>query len=772
MPSTKKDRTLYRLLCADHRFTPPDVINDHCWEVRSPGEQQLALSVTTTYGLRASQMQIFPSFMLNDQTVLDPGQFFSQPVVLFSSTNFITLSFSPFQGIDVIYNIWVPNSQMLVGEMVCHNRTTKTCTLGVNWQVNLTPLREGSPMKHVQRGLTTVLQGECANIFPVFYLPGDVTPSASSTPGLSGKYLLMPSAEKQITWALASLSSVEASFYQARQYSSKPLDIEKLKVEMADKREMMIFSSDDGLTAQVLQFSQVRALQLVMPPQGIFRHPTFVTKRGTDNGYYPHPDQIGIYPEWSGQTLTDIWMMMQTLLPGQAHLIKGFISNSLTRQSENGRVDHQLGAGGTQTGHSALPMLAQLVAELHPHLNDLPWLEEIYPRLLSFLRSWLDLETEATPRVKGLTHPVQIGLNATNDQQSLCASELWIKLQTNSNFFVLTLLIREITDLILISRWLEKEDEIKWLESLREQLIFQTLQLWDNKAGYFYDPAQTKNTPWIRVYKRNGGYKPGRNLPFPSQVYLRVTGEGQLTSGFSCAIKGHQGDHPLEITLHQTDMLALGSTRLYVSEQSLTAIDTIEIKDLPAGMSIEIGQPSNDQADISQLMSLYAGVLTSRQADLLLRKVRARDFFGEKDVTLLPSGKNNSAPKAPPCLVGMIIDGLLRYKKVWLAEQVFNQHFLDPWIGKLRGSKTSIQPTRWTVEDLIPARLFLKIRGVVSFTQREVILSHFIKLKRDALTVQYNKIELRLKPYLTEIHTQTGEVIYLNRAGPNRILLE
>jgi len=120
----------------------------------------------------------------------------------------------------------------------------------------------------------------------------------------------------------------------------------------------------------------------------------------------------------------------------------------------------------------------------------------------------------------------------------------------------------------------------------------------------------------------------------------------------------------------------------------------------------------------------------------------------------------------------MIIDGLLRYKKVWLAEQVFNQHFLDPWIGKLRGSKTSIQPTRWTVEDLIPARLFLKIRGVVSFTQREVILSHFIKLKRDALTVQYNKIELRLKPYLTEIHTQTGEVIYLNRAGPNRILLE
>jgi len=53
-----------------------------------------------------------------------------------------------------------------------------------------------------------------------------------------------------------------------------------------------------------------------------------------------------------------------------------------------------------------------------------------------------------------------------------------------------------------------------------------------------------------------------------------------------------------------------------------------------------------------------------------------------------------------------------------------------------------------------------------------VILSHFIKRKQDTVTVQYNKIELRLKPYITEIHTQTGEVIYLNRAGPNRVILE
>lgn len=772
MLSTKKDTTFCRLLCADIRFTPPDVINDHCWEVCSPGDQQPALSVATTYGLRASQMQIFPSFALNDQTVWDPSQFFSQPVVLFSSTNFITLNFSPFQGIDVFYDLWVPNSQMLVGEIVCHNRTTETYTLGVDWQVNLTPLREGSPMKHIQSGLTTVLQGECANIFPVFYLPGDVTPSTSPTPGLSGKYLLMPSSKKQITWALASLSSAEASFQQARQYSSKALDIEKLKVEMADKREMMIFSSDNTLTAQVLQLSQVRALQLVMPPQGIFRHPTFVTTRGADNGYYPHPDRMGIYTEWTGQTLTDIWLMMQTLLPGHGHIIKGFINNSLTRQSENGGADHQLGVGGNQTGHSALPILAQLVAELHPHLLDLPWLEEIYPRMISLLRSWLDLERGAEPRVKGLTHPVQIGLNVTNDQQSLSASDLWIGLQTNSNFFVLTLLIRESTDLILISRWLEKHDEIKWLESLREQLISQTLQLWDDKAGIFHNPAHTGKTSWNRVYKRNGGYQPGQKLLFPSQVYLRVTGEGRLTSGFSCAIKGHNADSPLEVTLHQSDMLTFGSTRVYVSERSFTAIDTIEIKGLPAGMSVEIGQPSTDQADVSQLLGLYAGVLTPRQADLLLRKVRVRDYFGEKGVSLLPDGKNNSPLKAPAYLVGMIVDGLLRYNKVWQAEQVFNQHFLDQWRGKNRGSKFPVKTTQSNVEDLVPARLFLKIRGVVSFTNREVILSHFIKQKRDALTVQYNKIELRLKPYLTEIHTQTGEVIYLNRAGPNRILLE
>ena len=776
MPSTKKNTFIGLLLWADIRFTPPYVWNDHCWEVCSSSGQPPSMSGATTYGLRASQMQVFPSFSLVDQVVRDPAQFFSQPEIQYYSTNFIALSFSPFQGIDVIYNIWVPNSQILMGEILFHNRTSETHTLGVEWQVNLAPLQEGSPMKHVQSGLTTVLQGECGGIFPVFYLPGDVIPSTSSTPGLAGKYLLMPFSGKQITWALASLSSPEASFQQARQYSSKTLDVEKLRIEMADKREMMIFSSDDKVIAQAMQLSRIRALQLVMPPQGNFPHPTFITARGVDKGYHSQADQIGINPEWSGQTLADIWLIMQTLLPGQANEIKGFIENSLSRQSENGRVDHRLSAGGAQTGHNALPMLARLVAELHPHLNDVPWLEDIYPRLMSSLRSWLDFEPGGQPRVKGLTHPAQIGVSLCDEKDSQFASNLWIGFHTNSNFFILTLLIREITYLLQISRWLQRHEEIEWLDSTRKKLLSKAMQLWDGKRGVFHKPVssegQIRAGTVIHVYKRNGSYKPKQKLPFAEKLYMRVTGEIRLTSGFSCAIKGLNGDVPLEITVRQPDTLAIGSSRVFVSEQEFTFIESVEIKGLPTGLSIEIGQPSDEQPGIIQLLSLYAGLLTPREADLMLRNIRVRDYFGEEGVTMLPAKENNQALFVPSNMLGMIIEGLLDYAKVRLAEQVFDHHFFTQRTNKRELSQRLMNTAQWSVEDLVPARLFLKIRGVVMFTNREVILSHFIKQKKDSVTVQYNKIELRLNPYLTEIHTQTGEVIYLNRAGPNKILLE
>ena len=235
MPQTPISNAFCQILSADIRVSLPDVMNDQNWELCPTGTQPRALSLLTTYGFRASRMHVFPAFSLEDRVITDPSEFSSFPEIVFSSTNFTVLKFSPFQDIDVFYRLWVPTSQIIVGELTCLNNAGPTKTLGVDWLTHLIPVTGGSPMKQMQMGLSNVLQGECADLFPVFYLAGGAYASSAAIPGLAAKLLLMPASEKRLTWALASHTSIDASFQQARQFSSKSLEVEQLKIEMTDK---------------------------------------------------------------------------------------------------------------------------------------------------------------------------------------------------------------------------------------------------------------------------------------------------------------------------------------------------------------------------------------------------------------------------------------------------------------------------------------------------------------------------------------------------------
>jgi hypothetical protein len=771
MPRGQKQLTIDRPICADIRFSLPDVLNDHCWEVGVTP----ALSLFTTYGLRASRMLVLPSFTLDDQTLQDPAHFFIQPVVTFSSTNFITLAFSPFHGIDVLYNLWVPTSQIIAGEIVCSNQTQGTKSLRVDWQVQLSPLKGGSPMKHAQLGMSTVLQGECADLCPVFYLPGDVSPSRSAIPGLATRYLLMPSGSKQSTWVLASLSTSDASFQMARQYSSKSLDAEKLRVEMTDKLDQVHISSAKTPTSEILRLSSVRAQQLLMPSTANFKFPTIVNARGPDTGHYQRLDLLEINPEWSGQTLPQIWMLAQSLLPGSPELVRGFITNMLTRRPTRGGIDHRVGMNGALTGHAAMPLMAQLVVDLHPFLNDLPWLAEIYPDLLASLKNWIIEEPDGSLRVKGLSHPIQLAAQIS-EGDAAAASELWMKLKSDNNLLVLSLLIREVSDLIQVSRWLKNTVEIAGLIKLKEQLVTLLLSYRDEQTGLFHHPESTSDHPAtgtiVHAYKRNGLYTPRRRLPTHGKIYLRITGEQHLPADFFCTLTTGTAAQAATLQVRPSDLTAIGYARVFVTDQACDYLESIEIRNLPQGLTVEVGQPGYARADLLQLLGLYAGVLTPSQADQLLRHLPVRDFYTGNGVSLLPAKPGEPGLLVPAYLLGLIVEGLLRYEKVHLADQVFKQRFINKYAANEDIPAATLKIASLTLDELVPARLFLKIHGVVRFTNREVILSHFIKRKQDAVTVQYNKIELRLKPFLTEIHTQSGEVIYLNRAGPNRVILD
>ena len=110
-------------IAADARFTIPDYINDHIWDLDLSGGDPSAVALRTTFGLRARLMRIFPRFTENGKAINDPAEFAIPPHVRAFYPNFLSITFSPYPGVDVTADYWVVSSQVASGRFTVTNHS-------------------------------------------------------------------------------------------------------------------------------------------------------------------------------------------------------------------------------------------------------------------------------------------------------------------------------------------------------------------------------------------------------------------------------------------------------------------------------------------------------------------------------------------------------------------------------------------------------------------------------------------------------------------------
>jgi len=755
----------------DTRFGRPAILDDHCWAFGTDLGDPKALSLLTTYGLRASRMYIFPQFSMEDLLVQDPAKFYSPPIVSFSSACLVNITFSPFPSLDVEYRAWVPDSHVLVGQVNCVNSGQNMLTVEVDWRVHLQPLQGGSPMKHAQAGMNSILQGECANLHPVFYLTGGALPSLTDFPGLGNKILLMPGTNHQGTWAVASLATAEASTQQARQFSSSMLELEQLKIEMADKSLKVQCSSAQAALNETLQRSQDRAFQLLMPALQKHSHNTYVADRSPDLGNHASENILEVQPEWSGQTLPEIYLLSQNLLPGRPEVVKGLLLNFLSIQQQDGRIDLRASANHSFTGHSSLPILATLVSDLQQYLHDKSWLTGIYPQLLAFIKNWLRLDGTGNLLLSALTHPLQLGFEDISPDTNPALVELWVRLSQPQNILLVSFLFREVSELLHIAHLINIYDDLEWLETVRERLKDEAASLIKDTTGKI-QPSAYKPAGLILTSFRNDGLpRLKHNLPHPGRIYLRLDHHGILPAELCCSISGFTAGTYFEKIIKACDFQPVGSSYCYVSPEEFAFIESISIRKMPEGAYGEIGLVDLAGGCILDQMACYAGMLTPKDANKIASRARVKSFLAEGGISVFPASETAPNLMLPAYLAAMIVDGLVRYGKFELAEQLFRHHFLRT-LDKVTPDLSGLSRcATMRIHDLVPTRLFLKLHGLMKLSNREIIIAHYDR-NQSPVTVQYNKLELLIRHNLTEVRMQSGEVVYLNQPGTNRILLE
>lgn len=495
-------------LSSDFRLGGADYLNDHIWELELGSGEPPALSLRTTFGVRARSMRVFPRFGEGRRLVGNPGDFSAPPRLKHFHPNFLALEFSPLENLDVTAEFWAAHSQAVAGRYTLTNRTPAARKIRLDLCAVLVPL-DGQAFSAAQSQMVHVLTGVTGGLAPVLYMTGGPAPVAGPYPALTVDLDIAPGATRQITWVLAALTTSGPSFELARRVAARPWDAERARLEMTNEADLLDIQTGDLDWDAAFAFTQKTAFSLFLPASEHLPNPSFVLTRGPDNGCTRKGDGSDFPLGWAGQSPLEAYYLA-SLLPGGPRLGRGLLKNFLVAQTKDGGIDLRPGLAGQRGKMLAAPLLASLAWELYQSTKDEAFLSESFPKLLAFFWSWFspahDRDQDGLPE---WDHLLQTGFE---DNPLFDTWHPWsqgVEVSTVDNPGLYAMLAREAGCLILMAEKLGRTTEVETVRHQAELLEKAVEAGWDESAAlYRYRDLTTRLSRSGKVVAKGKGNKP------------------------------------------------------------------------------------------------------------------------------------------------------------------------------------------------------------------------------------------------------------------------
>ncbi len=720
-------------LSADARLDPTDYINDQIWELTLGNSEPPAVSIQTTFGLRARSCRIFPRFIVGAQSVNNPSHFHRPVTIHQYYPNYIRLSFKPFSTINVILEYWVPDSHTIACRAKIGNSSRESCEIQVEWVEILIPAENGNRMSTNEIGLTTILAGQTANLSPVFFLSGGAHPGKSPYPSLDLSFTLPSHGEEQMYWAHASLEDTNSSYERVKEIINRNWDTEFARILRKNSRRVEISTGNQEWDT-AFYLAQTRVDQLFLQPTSKSSSPSYVFSRYPDQGFSLLQDGSDYNYAWNGQTALGSYYLTYFLLPSSPETLIGLLDNFLASQTEQGEIDFKPGLGGQRRHLLATPMLAQIAWLYFEYTGCHDDLERIFPKLLTFFYSWYspshDRDGDLIPE---WDQAIQTGF----EEHPLFSyfDNLFggLDISTVESPDLCSYLYQECQSLISIAEELSKDETIPSLKSIAETLKIMIEQSWDDaRACFLYrDRDSHICLPQEFLGRRNGSGVIEIHHDFhpPIRPILRVISQSEGTRPLQIYVHGtgangaHRVDHISTTQIHWH----LNSGYI-TSEYIYESIEHVEVSGLLAGDELIVRTSGLTQIDQTLLTPLWAGIPSAARAKILINltvmnKKRFFSQYGLRSCLDVPGSDVNSEElhEVHLPLMSLILEGLIHYGERKKAVELFSRlmkavfislkkdlnfhQFYHPETGKPMGAAN-------TLTSLIPVGLFLNLLGV------------------------------------------------------------
>ncbi|MEJ5314115.1 MULTISPECIES: MGH1-like glycoside hydrolase domain-containing protein [Anaerolinea] len=752
-----EDAPLFLTLAANARVTSTTYPNDIIWALQLHGGEPPALAVTTTFGLRAAQMRLFPIFRFGQRSVHDPAEFHRPPQVTQILPGYLSLTLSPFEGVDVQLEYRVDSSQTLTGRVRVLNRSVLAQEGCVDWAGVLDPLGYGVGLGVLPVGLNTILHGNTGDLAVVVFVSGGIEPGKGVYPSLCLPINLYPGGSIAFHWAVSAAADTDQAFEQAREATMRSWDAATARIELQTTADFIeVVTSQPEWDALFWQ-AQVAAVSLLQTHTDALPEDSFVLTRRPDQGYSTRGDGSDYPYLWSGQTAFDSLYFLD-VLPGIPDLGKRFLRNFAAAVNEEGVPVWKPGLGGQRSSRLALPLLTQLYDLTSLSQEET---ETFFPILFHLIQAWLDYEhdrdQDALPEYQ---HPLQTMLENHPLFDLWHPSAQGMSIEWVESPALGAMLVREVEVLLSLARRLGRGEEEAWLEAKAALLNAAVQSCWDHRSGVFrYRDMQSHRSPAARellAFHGSGVFKPKRQPLKPQRLVVQLTAPEAHTLSAIVHIRGvnavnervQEEFSPREISWHN------GVGRL-TTRNLFARVEEISVSGVPFGDQGRVLAAGLDVVDISLFLPLWAGVVKDKQAKNLVQKTLFRQMLRRFGLpVLMGKGKNSPTPAEGQAVSlpwnALIAHSLLDWGMRREAADLFGR-FLQPALEALKTRHTFFQYYHaetgapmgeaghlWGIP---PLRLFLRIAGIEKIAPQEVEVSGFNAFPFP-VTVKYQRISV------------------------------
>ena len=639
-------------LAADFRLCRPDYVNDQIWELETGGGDPPALALHTTYGLRARLMRIFPRFTLGTQAVTDPAHFFQPLRLRRFYPNFLLLDFSPFPGVDIFAEYWLPDSHIAAGRFTVTNHTAGQINMLLELCGQLSPLDAGQNLTPLPMQSVNVLAGHSSDLAPVIFLTGGPLPGPGPYPSLALDLALDPAGSRCLTWAQAALTSQSDSLNLARRTAARPWEAEFARIEQINAAQTVDIHTGDPDWDAALALSQKTAFSLFFGPNQNLPNPSFVLARQPDHGYSPRGDGTDYSPLWNGQPPMES-VYLAGLLPGAPDLAAGLLHNFLAGQTAGGSVDWKPGLAGQRGRWLAAPLLASLAWQTYQRNLDTDFLRAIQPGLQAFLQCWFDADRDRDQDgFPEWDHPLQTGLEDNPAFTVWQAGGQGAAISTAESPALSAMLHREILSLAHIAEVLDDHREQERLESRAAQLRLLNEACWDDSAMFYHNRDRvTHRSPAGKTLARqtgSGKLALDQSFPTPMRLLVRIKLIGETTRRPEITLHGQEETTPRSECLERMDFQWGPGLAVATSRQVYSRLEQVEISGLQLRDQVSIQTMDFSGEDISLFLPLWAGIpgLPRLQALANRSLFAAQRFWKPFGLPTCASGPSKTRPTA------------------------------------------------------------------------------------------------------------------------------